>query len=174
MIKKALLILLSIIVLGVIVFLLVGYFNPSLDYETRITIDRPRQDVWRLFNDETKMGEWLKGFKSIETISGERNTVGSKYKLRFSQDGRDFEMIEEMKEFRPPEAFGFRLSSDFFSDEVRVVFIDKGDKTEVVQSDHVVGNNILCKSLLYWMKSHISTEARSSMENLKKYIESTK
>lgn len=174
MLKKILLLVFAVLVLAVGVFLLLGFFNPTFTYETRITIDRPREDVWRLFNDETKMGVWLVGFKSIETISGERNAVGSKYRLRFSQDGRDFEMIEEMKEFRPPEAFAFHLDSDFFSDDVRVTFNDLGGKTEVIQTEHATGNNILHKSLLYWMRSHLTNGARTNLENLKKYVEAAK
>lgn len=174
MLKKTLLITVAVLVLAVAVFFLIGFLNPTFTYETRITIDRPREDVWRLFNDETKMGDWLSGFKSIETISGERNAVGSKYRLRFSQDGKDFEMIEEVKEFRPPEAFSFHIDSDFASDDVRVVFNDLGGRTEVIQTDHATGNNILHKSLLYWLRSHLTDTARTNVANLKKYVEAAK
>lgn len=174
MFKKILLITFVVLFLAVAIFLLLGFLNPSFSYETRVTIDRSREDVWRLFNDETKMGDWLVGFKSIETISGERNTVGSKYRVHFSQDGREFEMIEEMKEFHPPDTFAFRLDSDFFADDVRVTFNDLGGKTEVVLAERATGNNILRKSLLYWMRSHFTTGARNNLDNLKKYVEAAK
>lgn len=174
MIKKTLLIVLAVIVVAVASFFLIGLLSPTYAYETRVTIDKPRDDVWRIFNDESKMGQWLVGFKSIETISGERNGIGSKYRIRMSQDGRDFEMIEEMKEFRAPELFAFRLDSDVFSDDVRIVLNDVGGKTEIVQSDRVTGANLFCRSLLFWMRSHLREGARTNLENLKKLAESSK
>ena len=120
------------------------------------------------------MNEWLVGFKSIETISGERNAVGSKYRLRFSQDDRDIEVIEEVKEFRPPESFAFHLDSDFLSDNVRIDFNDLGGKTQVVQTDQVTGAGVLSKSLLFWTRSHLTDAARANLESLKKYVEEAK
>ena len=174
MLKKILIIVLAVLFVSVTIFFLLGYLNPSFTYVTRITIDQPREDVWRLFSDETKLDEWLIGFKSIETLSGERNAVGSKYKLRFSQDDKDIEVIEEVKEYRPPETFAFHLDSDFLSDDVRIDFNDLGGKTQVVQTDHVTGAGVFSKSLLFWTRSHLTDAARSNLESLKKFVEGAK
>ena len=37
--------------------------------------------------DESKMGEWLEGYKSMEVLEGEPLTVGSKHKMIFEEDG---------------------------------------------------------------------------------------
>ena len=38
-------------------------------------------EAWAVHQDESKLGQWLAGFKSIDLISGEVGTVGSKYKV---------------------------------------------------------------------------------------------
>lgn len=173
LLRKILLVILGLAAVGIIAMLLVGYFNPNVSYETHVTINKPRAEVWRLFVDELQTGKWLTGFKSIETISGPPHTPGSKFRIKISQNGRDFEMTEVMKEYREPEVFAMTLEGDLFTDDVRMVFTDQGDKTELVQSEVVTGKNIFCKALIVFTRSYFMGGARNNLDNLKRFVEST-
>ena len=88
----------------VFIFLAIGFIKPSVNYGHEITVKKSLKEAWAVSRDESKLGQWLEGFKSIDLISGEAGTVGSKYKVVVNpgKGETDFEMIETLvsqKEF---------------------------------------------------------------------------
>lgn len=171
MIKKLLLGLILLVFFAALVFFAPGIFSGDLENETRVTVDKPRDHVWKKFDDESKMGEWLKGFKSIESIEGDPKTVGSKFKLTFENDGQEFVMMETMTAYDEGEHFAFNLENEAMYSEVDIRLIDKGLVTEVVQKEKFHGQNVFWHSLFFWLKSTFTENSRENMESFKKYAE---
>lgn len=171
MIKKLLFGLLGIILLMVIGFFAVGLIYPTLTTETRVTINKPRSVVWKYFTDQSKLKEWLPNVKSIENISGEPMTAGSKFKMTFDEDGREIVMTETMTEVKENEVFAFTLENEVITANDRIIFIDKGDKTEVVETDTFSGGNLFWRSLFALMKSNFEKNSAESYQRLKTNIE---
>jgi uncharacterized membrane protein len=160
----------------VIFLLIVGFFAPAvlkseLSHESRVTINKPPNEVWKKFTNSDNMGKWIQGFKSIELVSGEQDTVGSKYKITVEDDGQTFEAIETVKEFVENEKFAFRLEGDMLTDDIIVTFANKGLTTEMVQSETIVAKGILWKALFYWMQSTMSARSQSNLNNFKRFVE---
>jgi len=171
MIKKIILGLLALIVAVTAIFLAPAILKPTLTNESRVTINKPREEVWKKFMDSSKMGEWLIGFKSIEPVSGEPNKVGSKYKITIEENGEQMEAFETVKEIVENEKFAFELANDMVSDDIIVTFVNRGLTTEVVQSETINAKGIVWKALFYWMQSTITKRSQENLNNLKKYIE---
>ena len=89
---KVLRYILGLIVLLLIAFFTLGFLNPEISYETRTEIQASVEETFAVFNDPERMGEWLVGFHSMENISGNDNEVGSKWKLRFEENGEVMEV----------------------------------------------------------------------------------
>ena len=153
MIKKILVYVLVVIVLIIAGALVFGLLNPSISYETRLEINKPRDVVWKYFTDETKMSEWLDGFQKIELISGNKNEVGSQYRMTFVEDGREIVMTETVKEFNPGERFAFHLENEVISVDSEITLTDVEGKTLFTEKDTAVGGNILWRILFAAMKS---------------------
>jgi hypothetical protein len=66
------------IALLIVLFLVAMLLTPATHYETRVEVNRPATLTWRVLTDDSRMGEWLEGFKSIETLSGQPHVVGSR------------------------------------------------------------------------------------------------
>ncbi|MDH3492273.1 MAG: SRPBCC family protein [Acidobacteriota bacterium] len=171
MIKKILLGLVLLFVLAVIAFFTPGVFSGDLENETRVVVEKPRQDVWEKFRDESKMGEWLEGFKSIKIIEGEPQTVGSKHRITFENDGQEIEMIQTMTKFDKGEGFAFNLANDVMYSDIDVRLVDKGLVTEVIQKEKYHGQNVFWHSLFYWLKSTMAENSLRNMNSFKKYAE---
>jgi len=77
-ILKVLGIIFLLLILG---FVVLGLVKPTVKYGHTITVDRPINEAWEIYNDDTQYSQWLKGFKSIDLISGTHGEVGSKYKV---------------------------------------------------------------------------------------------
>ncbi len=171
MIKKILLGLLTVIIGVAAVFFAPAFLKPILNHENRVMINEPREEVWKKMMDAGKMGKWLKGFKSIETLSGEPGTVGSKYKIVVEEDGHRFEAIETVKEVIENEKFAFILDGDVLTNDVVIILADKGLTTDYTQAETITGKGIFMRALLYWMQSEFSKRSKDSLESFKKYLE---
>jgi uncharacterized protein YndB with AHSA1/START domain len=174
MIKKILLGLVGIILFLVAGFFAIGLLNPSLSQETRVEINKPRAIVWAYFTDQSKMKEWMANVKTIERISGEPLTSGSKFKMIFEENGDEIVMTETMTEVKENEAFAFILENEVMHAEDKITFIDKGDKTELVENNTFVGGNLFWRSLFAVMKSGFSKNSKKTYERLKANIENIK
>ena len=174
MIKKILLALVGIIVLVIAGFFALGLLFPTLNSETRVTINKPRDVVWAYFVDQKNLSNWLPNVKSIENISGEPMTAGSKFKITFEEDGREIVMTETMTEVKEKEVFGFILENEVMKANARISFIDKGNQTEVVENNTFEGGNIFWKSLFVLMKSSIAGNSQKAYDKLKAHIENIK
>jgi len=73
-ILKVLGIIFLLLILG---FVVLGLVKPTVKYGHTITVDRPINEAWKIYNDDTQYSQWLKGFKSIDLISGTHGEVGS-------------------------------------------------------------------------------------------------
>ncbi len=171
MIKKILLGLVLFVGLLVVIFFAFGFFKPSINVETKILVNKPRSVAWKYFIDESKLKEWMTNIKSIEKISGEPNKVGSKFRMTFEENGDEIVMPETMTEFRDNEVFGFTLENEVINDDVRITFIDRGDKTEIVQTDKLNGGNIFWRSLFAILESTFHKNTVETYEKLKVGIE---
>ncbi|MEZ5344832.1 MAG: SRPBCC family protein [Pyrinomonadaceae bacterium] len=171
MIKKVLIGLVVAVVLLLAIFFAPAFLVPVVTNETRVTINKPREEVWKKFMDSSQMGKWLVGFKSIETISGEPDKVGSKHKIVLEENGQRFEATETVKEVVENEKFAFELAADAIRDDITVTLINKGLTTEVVQSERVTADGVFYRAMCFWMKSWMRERSQQNMDNLKKYIE---
>lgn len=155
------------------IFLSIGFFVPSFSYESRIEVNAPLAQAFAVFNDPSRMGEWMSGFKSIETISGNPNEVGSRYRLVIVENGEEMVTIEEMTAFQKNERFGFRRISDALIAKVEIRFTDQDGRTVITDVTRVEGRNFLWKSLLPLFKSMMVDKAHENYGRLKQVIESS-
>lgn len=171
MIKKFLLFLvLLIFVLGAI-FIAPAFLKPQLSYQNKVSIAKSPEEVWTKMMQSENMGKWLKGFKSIETLSGEPGTVGSTHKIVIEEDGHRFEAIETVKEVEENKKFAFILDGDVLTNDVVVTLQNKGLTTDYTQSETVEGKGIFMRAMFFWMQSEFSRRSKESLESFKKYVE---
>lgn len=136
-------------------------------------VNAPLEKTFTLFNDTTKMKQWMPGFVSITNISGQPNTVGSKWKLVLEQDGQLFEMTETMTAFKQNEQFAFLLENEVLSNECTISFKPNDNQTEIISDNVVHGNNMLWKSAFFFFKDYFRETGQTTYDNLKKMIETT-
>jgi hypothetical protein len=65
-----------------------------MKYTCTIEINLPIDNVVKIWSDKTYFNQWQDGFQSIEVISGEAGTIGSKSKILLQHGKRKMELIE--------------------------------------------------------------------------------
>lgn len=76
-----------------------------MEYEIDIVINKPREEVIKLFDNPDNMPKWQPGFISFEHVSGKPGEEGAKSRLKYKMGKRDLEMIETIIKRDLPHEF---------------------------------------------------------------------
>lgn len=170
--KKILWIILALVIL-VVLFFSVGLIKPYIQYESKVTVDRPVDRAFIVFIDGSKMDQWLTGFKRIELVSGMPNLPGSVFNLVLEVNGQEVTMKEEVLDFRWNDLFSVRIQHDFMTIENVNEFKADGMKTEITATYRVTGKTIFWRSVLVWGRGKLKKRAQNDLDSLKRVIESS-
>lgn len=162
-----------LITLGVllVIFLALGFITPTVKYGNEIEINKPLKETWAVNTDETRMGEWLEGFESIELTSGERNQVGSEYLIKMTHNGENFEMKETITAWDEFERFGFTFDNDFMVSNLEVNFSEVDGKTIIKTAAEAEGKGMFAKSMMALSKGAMNDQDMKNLTALKKLVE---
>jgi len=174
---KFLKVLIALLLLILTIFLAMGLLRPTINYGHEIVVDKPLAEAWSVQQDESKFNQWLKGFKSIEHLSGEPGAVGSKYKIVVSPgDGQpDFIMTETVKSIQENDHISLNMDSEMMVFDQKTSFEDLGGKTKIKTESSVKGKGIMMRSMFAMMdllSSSFEKQEIENIENLKEVINS--
>lgn len=165
------------LVLGlVLAFLAAGFLKPSINYGHTITVNKPLQEAWAVHQDASKFNQWLKGFKSIDLISGNQDEIGSTYKVVVNpgEGQSDFEMIETLLARKEFDHVKMHFDSEIMTFEQTTSFAEKDGKTTISTDSKGSGKGMLMRSTFALMELFTGTfkaQEVENIENLKKVIE---
>ncbi len=167
---------LYVIVGLVFVFLAIGFIKPTVSYGHEITVNKSLKEAWAVQQDESKFGQWLEGFKSIDLISGEMGKVGSKYKVVVNPgEGKpDFEMTETLVSKKEFDHMGLSFDSEMMLFDQTTSFSETDGKTTIKTDSKVSGKGMLMRSMFALMEMFggaFQAQEIKHIEALKKVIE---
>jgi len=76
-----------------------------MKYTVDIEINKPVDEVIKLFDNPDNMKEWMEGLVNFEPISGTPGQPGAKSRLKFKMGKREIEMIETVTVRNLPDEF---------------------------------------------------------------------
>lgn len=168
---KYLKILLGIIAVLAMLFIGRGILTPSISYSSEITVDKSINEAWAVMSDESKISQWLKSIKSVEHVSGEKNTVGCVTKYIFDEDGQESTVIETIKAIRPNEHITMEFAMEgVMNMDYQVDYSEKDGKTHIKSSTVTTGTGMFMRSMVSFMTGAMQTQEDENLGNLKKLI----
>lgn len=142
-------------------------------YTVSVEVQADIERAWDVFMDESKMDQWLTGFKSMEIVEGDPLTVGSKHKMFFEDRGREVILVETVQSIRPPREFVFDLDHELMNSTVRMTLEEPRRGVTIISSHtSVAPTKILWKILMFFMVPSMRKRQRQNFQNLKALIES--
>ncbi len=163
---KALKIILGLVSGLVVAFVLVGFMIPELNFTTTVRASRSVDVTFDVFTNVDLMDQWLEGFESIEILSGEPEEIGSKFRVRFNDDGTEIEFTEELKTFEEGKAYGFLMDAGFFTNDTMFSFSEESGETTIRASNSMIGSSWYMRSLLPFMKSDMQRQQVETLQAL--------
>lgn len=161
----------SLVLVLMLAFVGVGLMSSRVVLASEVEIDKPIEQVWRVFSDETRMQEWMDGLQRTESISGDALTVGGRSKLVFLEGEEEIEVIEEVTECKPGELYSFKMETDPFEGTTEIRFSAGENGTKLSAVTTMDGRNLVWCALLRLMKGAIADRNQGYYENLKRLIE---
>lgn len=158
-----------------IIFFAIGFAKPSINYGHEIRVDKSIKEAWAVFQDQSKLTQWLEGLKSIELISGKANEVGSKYKVIVKPEGQpDFEMIETLISKKDFDHITLSFDSEMMLFNQTTSFAEVNGQTSIETDSNVSGKGMMMRSIFALMEmftGSFQAQEEKNIEALKKLIE---
>ncbi len=143
-------------------------------YRVSVEVDRPIEDAWKVVMDESKMGEWLEGYKGMELLEGEPLTVGSKHKMIFEEDGQEMTFTETVTAIKPPTEFSFDFDHDMMSSSIQMTLESVGSaSTRITNRTKFTANGFFVDLFMLLMTPRMKSRQRRSFARLKALIEAS-
>ena len=143
-------------------------------YTVRVDIDRPVEEAWEVLMDESRMGEWLEGYKSMELIEGDPLTVGSKHKMIFEENGQEMTFTETVTAIEPLKEFSFDFEHDMMTSSIQMTLESTGTaSTRITNRTEFSANGFFVNLLMFFMTPRMKGRQRGSFARLKALIESS-
>ncbi|MEZ7838465.1 MAG: SRPBCC family protein [Flavobacteriales bacterium] len=152
-------------------FFSLGFLHPSFSYQNQVEVDASVEESFKTFTNEALASEWLHGYVGKEILSGKELVVGSRFLMKFEQDGEEIEFIETLTEYTENEKFVFEMETDFFKGTVGIYFEGNAERTTIKVFTTSEGKNLFYRSMFYLLKSAFQQQAQVNYDLLKELIE---
>lgn len=140
-------------------------------FEHEIEIDKPLKEVYRAFKEPDNLPRWLQGLQRIEQIRGNPGEVGSVTKQIYLERGRTVEMIETITAHEPERFFAGTLEGPGMQGDLRVDFVDRGEKTGLRFSGNFKPCSFMMWLLMPFMKGSIRNRQIGDLQTFKGLVE---
>lgn len=168
---KVIKVILGIIIALSLVFFATGLIVKETKYTAKVTINKPVNEVFALFENTDKMKEWLPEVKSIEPIEEKQGKVGSTYTMTVENQGQTITMKEKIMAYVPNEKLTFQFDSDDMIKVDDYNFIAEGEKTKVIQNCTVEAKSYIMGCMFPWFKSKLKDISLDYMNRFKDMVE---
>lgn len=168
--------LMAVILVLILLYFLLGLIKPTISYGHEIVVDKPVKEAWAVAMDETKYGQWLEGFKSIELLSGEKGEPGSTYRVVVNpgEGQEDFKMIETVVSKEEYDHVSLDFDSAFMTFEQTMKFSETAGKTHIKTASKVKGKGLMNRSMFALMEilgGVFTAQEKKNLEALKSVID---
>lgn len=146
-----------------------------MKYELEIIINKPREEVIKLFDNSENLKKWQKGLMEFEHVSGEPGQEGARSKLLYLMNGRETEMTEVITKRAFPEEFHgvyeahgvYNIQENYFSEE-------GAGKTKWVSKSEFRFTSMLMKIMAFIMPGAFKSQSFKFMKSFKEFAEDGK
>ena len=153
------------------VFFSLAFFLPSIQYESKITVNKPVDLSFKVFSSPFSLSAWIPGLKNVRWISGKQNVLGSKWEMTIEEGDNEYVVTEELITYKENELFVIRMENEDIINNVEVRFTNKGNESEICSSNHSTAKNFFQKPFFLFFKSSLKKRDEEMYKRLKRLIE---
>lgn len=168
---KAIKIILGIIITLTLVFFGTGLIVKETKYTAEVEINKPIDEVFKLFDNRETLKKWMPEVKEIEPINETPQKLGSTYKVIIENQGQEMQMQEKIRAYVPNEKITLQYNSPDMIKIDDFNFVTEGNKTKLVQHSSVRANSFMLGCTFPWFKGRFKKLSQEYMNRFKELAE---
>ena len=143
-----------------------------MKYSLETIINKPRAEVWKVFDDPNNMDKWQPSLTKIERLEGTAGQPGSVAKLTFKNGDREFSLIEKVTYRAEPERLDGIYVNEYADNPVKNTFLENGnDKTLWKVDVEFKFKTMLMRLLGPFVKKRFVANTQRDMDRFKALVE---
>ena len=162
-----------IVLIGILVYLIIGLLIPPVSQEVAMELDQPAEEIFSILTDQSNMTKWVPGLTSIKQVSGRPNTIGSIAEFVFERDGIEIPVLVKINDYKENESMNLTLTHDKLVSDVQIKVLQYGNSSKLDISYKIAGNSLMTKTAMPFIKPLIKKYSKKDLEELKKLLENT-
>lgn len=140
-------------------------------YNLFIDIERPREEVFKKFDDPENLSKWQPGLLEMTLIKGKPGEIGSKHKMLYHMGHRKVEMIETLEARDAPKRLCGTYEADGVWNRVDNLFEEIDDHSTRWISEVEFRFRGWTKLMGWLMPGAFKKQSYQYMKNFKEFIE---
>lgn len=144
-----------------------------MKYSLEIEINKPKEEVVKLFQDRDNFKEWQPQLISSELLAGQAGEEGSRYKIEVSMGKKTMEMTETVLINALPDHYQIKYDAsgninimDFWFSEITPT------STKLVAQSYFHCKGLMMKLMSYLMPGAFKKQTSKYMNDFKSFVES--
>ena len=142
-----------------------------VDFTIKEIINQSKDIVIKAFLNPDNMVFWTKNLEKFEVISGNTGEIGSIAILHYLENGKRYEMKDELIECEPEKRYLSKVTGETITATVETILNDIGRDTEIIIHWSGKSNNVLTNSILTLMKNRMIYQSQSELKFFKNLVE---
>jgi uncharacterized protein YndB with AHSA1/START domain len=143
-----------------------------MKFKLELSIDKPRAEVWKAFDNPENMKIWQPSLINFETIEGTQGQPGAVSRLTFKENEREFSLIEEVAGRDEPNRLDGMYRNEFADNTIQNTFIEQGaDQTLWVVETEYKFKTLIMKIMGPLMKKKLVARTERDMQRFKEMVE---
>ena len=142
-----------------------------MKYKLQITINKPREQVIELFDNQDNLKYWQKGFVGFEHLSGKPGTKGAMSLITYKMGTKEIELIETITQRQLPDEFSGTYESKGMWNKVKNYFTVVDDHTTKWKSEIEIRFSGFMKVISFLMPWSFKRQSYALMVAFKNFAE---
>ena len=160
-----------IILLGILIYLVIGLLTPPLSQEVVIELEQPAKKIFSTLSNQSNMKKWVPGLKDVKQISGKPNTIGSVSEFVFERGGQNILVLVKINDYKENSYMNLTLTHDKIVSDVQINVIPIGNSSKLDISYEIEGNSLMTKTAMPFIKPLIKKYSEMDLEELKELLQ---
>ena len=164
------------IVLIILVVLTVIFFGTGLvikenKYSVEIDINKPLPEIFKKFNDQNSIREWIPEITSIESIDEKPGVIGSQYRIIMENNGQKMTKKEKILAFVENQKVTQYFDAEGVIKTDDYTFTSQGQKTKVVLTATYQGKSYILSCIFPYFKGTFKGVDEKNLNSFKEFVE---
>ncbi len=137
-----------------------------------LPINKPRAEVWKIFDDPQNIVNWQPTLTQVENVSGTQGQTGAVSKLSYSENGREFSLTEKIIHRAEPDQLDSLYENNFADNTIKNTFIAVNENETLWKVEVTYAfKTILMKIMGPVMKKNLVARTQRDMDRFKEFVE---